>query len=407
MLKQLSQQLKKRRPFLFGCVLVLLGLGFIYREAVFEGKILFPSNLLAAFYSPWSTHTFAGWGQGIPNKPIGGNDQVRLFYPWRSLSNQELRRGVLPQWNPYVFSGSPLLANFQSALFYPFNLLFLFLPQINAWSWLAILPFIIGFFGSYLYLQSLEIEEVASVFGAFTFSFCGFISVWTQENAVVAQSAVWLPWMLWGIELLLRLSKPLFAVLIAIFGACSILGGFFQVTFYIYVVVLFYGLFRIVQYKKDRIHNLFLFLLSLILSLSVSAIQILPSAEAFVLSSRGSVSIWYLFEQYLLPFSYLIHAFIPDVLGNPGTYSYFGKGFYQEKILYVGIVPLVFAVYAVWGKIKNPHVLFFPHDKNTHNTVVFQFANSDCLDLPAQPDIFYNQCGTSISCSFGNVYLFT
>ena len=49
------------------------------------------------------------------------------FYPWRELAFSELRQGRLPLWNALVGNGAPLLANYQTAVFYPPNWLNLLL----------------------------------------------------------------------------------------------------------------------------------------------------------------------------------------------------------------------------------------------------------------------------------------
>ena len=55
-------------------------------------------------------------------------DLLMQYLPWRVFGFGELARGNLPLWNPHIFSGRPFLADFQSALFYPPNLLHLLLP---------------------------------------------------------------------------------------------------------------------------------------------------------------------------------------------------------------------------------------------------------------------------------------
>ena len=47
------------------------------------------------------------------------------FYPWRQFAFDELSAGRLPTWNPYLGAGAPLLANYQTAIFYPPNWLYL------------------------------------------------------------------------------------------------------------------------------------------------------------------------------------------------------------------------------------------------------------------------------------------
>ncbi|MCZ7542814.1 MAG: hypothetical protein M5R40_04420 [Anaerolineae bacterium] len=41
------------------------------------------------------------------------------FVPWRDFAFAELAAGRLPLWNPYLGGGAPLLANYQTAFFYP------------------------------------------------------------------------------------------------------------------------------------------------------------------------------------------------------------------------------------------------------------------------------------------------
>jgi len=52
------------------------------------------------------------------------------FVPWHQFALEVLKTGHLPLWNPLLGMGAPLLANYQSALLYPPNLLlFLFGPE--------------------------------------------------------------------------------------------------------------------------------------------------------------------------------------------------------------------------------------------------------------------------------------
>jgi hypothetical protein len=51
-------------------------------------------------------------------------DITYLFHPWRVLSAESLQHGSWPLWNHYSGCGLPLMANWQSSVFYPFTLLF-------------------------------------------------------------------------------------------------------------------------------------------------------------------------------------------------------------------------------------------------------------------------------------------
>lgn len=338
---------------------IIVSLLFIYRQVIFNGKILFPSNFLAHFYSPWSTERIRGWEQGIPHKPIG-DDQIRIFYPSRTFTNEMISKDMLPLWNPHIFSGTPHLADFQSAVFYPFNLLYILLPQIPVWSFLLMIQPLMATIFAYLFLRFLKLHTLAAWLGAIAFGFSGFMIVWSQENVVVGQAALWLPLALLGIEGFLATKKRTYYLIAVLALTCSFLAGFFQVTFYIFALVFFYSIFRILTIKGVHIYKAFLYIGSIyFFSLSLSAIQLLPSIEAFAESPRLISSAWYLFEGYLLPITHIFNVIVPDVFGNPAVYNFFGRGFYRETILYIGIIPLIFALYAIVKIQKNNISRFF------------------------------------------------
>ena len=52
-------------------------------------------------------------------------DHLSFFYPFRSAAARMYRDGRIALWDPYIFAGLPGGAEIQTALFYPFNLLFL------------------------------------------------------------------------------------------------------------------------------------------------------------------------------------------------------------------------------------------------------------------------------------------
>ncbi len=355
---------KTARPFfhfprsisVFFFVFITALLLILYRDVLTGKKIAFPSNYLVHFYSPWSTQKFPGWEQGIPNKPIG-TDQLRFFYPGITFSLSEIRSGRLPFWDPYIFSGSPHLANFQSAIFYPFNLIYLFLPQTAAWNFQVIIPPLLAFIFCYLYLRAISLSKIAAMFGAFAFGFSGFIIVWTQENSVVAQSALWLPLILYGIEKYLPGRNPKYLLLTCLAWTTSFLAGYFQITFYLSAFLLLYIPVRLYQERiKNKISTLLIIGFFFLLAMGLSGIQLIPSFEAFSQSPRPTVKINKVFDTYLLPVTFLVHTLAPDINGNLGSYNYFGQGSYDETMLYIGLIPMAFAAFAILKMKHRPNV---------------------------------------------------
>ena len=65
--------------------------------------------------------------------PAIGGDNVIQNFPLRVLSGRLLRQGHLPLWNPYIWSGTPLLGGLNAGAVYPLTLVFAVLPPTAAW----------------------------------------------------------------------------------------------------------------------------------------------------------------------------------------------------------------------------------------------------------------------------------
>src|SRR3990167_10395506 len=103
-----------------------------------------------------------------------------LIYPQKIYAMSQIKSGMLPLWNPLMFNGYPLMANFQSAVFNPFNVFFLLARPAVAWSWyIAFQPFLAGLF-TYLLLRYLRLSVWPALFGAIAFAFSGFSLIWLE-----------------------------------------------------------------------------------------------------------------------------------------------------------------------------------------------------------------------------------
>jgi hypothetical protein len=343
-----------KKVYIFSLIIILslFSLGAVYHGSLIGSKVIFPANFLASFFSPWATTKFAGWEQGIPSKPIG-TDQIRFFYPVRKVVSNQLKMGETPLWNPYIFSGAPLLANYQSAIFSPLSFLMLIFEQMRAWQIETVAGPVMATFFMFLFLKSLGAGNKGGFIGAYAFGFSGFILSWSSEAMAVAQTAVWLPLIFYGIEQYIKTRKAVFWITTTLAIAFSFLSGYFQISFYCLALASLYIIFRVVAIhgaRKEKLLVLISTLLSVLMGISLSAIQLFPSAEAFFLSPRPTTQIETVFKTYLLPISHLLRLIAPDINGNTASYNYFAPGSYNETALYIGVVPLVFALIAVFLK---------------------------------------------------------
>ena len=376
--------MKKIIPF---AIIVLIPFIFSWQFFI-KGLLPIPADTIIGLYHPFRDLYAKDYPRGIPFKNFLITDPVRQQYPWKELAISIEKKWELPLWNPYSFSGYPLLANFQSAAFYPLNILFFILPFYLSWSFFILLvPLLAGIF-LYLYLQSLGLNKWASVLGSISFSFSGFFVSWLEWGNVL-HTALWLPLILLSIDKILSYFKEfeilniknkkakispqmrdpaeaghiknkkliLWSFIFLLSLISSFFAGHLQVFFYVSIFSIVYFLARWIQHGK--IFNiLFVFLIFTILFLILTLVQWLPTLQFIFLSGRNLDQIPWQNPGWFIPWQNLIQFIAPDFFGNPTTLNYWGVFNYGEFIGYVGIIPLIFSLYALFLRRDKKTFLF-------------------------------------------------
>ena len=315
-----------------------------------KGLVPFPSRYLVTFFAPWSSL------YGMPVKNNAMPDVITQIYPWKHLTMEAWKRGEAPLWNPYSFSGTSHVGNYQSAIFSPVNALFLVLPEIHAWSIMILMqPILAGFF-MFLFLRSLGTSKPGSTFGSLAFMFCGFLVVW-MAYGTLGYAVLFLPLILYGIQ-----TKRY--VLTALGVALSFLSGHFQMSVY----VLLYGLSFALHRKEWRS------LLFMAFGLGLAAPQVFPAFESY----QGAVRSTIFGKGEVIPWQYFVTIFSPDFYGNPVTRNdWFGH--YAEWASFVGVIPLFVALFAAVTTWKDPIVRFFTVMAAISISLAFQTPLLDLL----------------------------
>jgi len=344
-------------------ILLILGLVFVFFWKFFlKGLMPMPADITVGLYFPWLDYKW-GFPTGVPVKNPLPSDIPSLVYPWRILVVESLKNRTLPLWNPFYFGGMPLLANFQSATFSWVNLFFFFLPAIKAWSIGVIIQPLLTVFFTFLFLRHLKINKIASLLGGIVFAFSGFSLMWLEYN-VHGHTAMWLPLLLLVVDRIVEDRKIKWVLGGSLFLALSIFAGYPQIVFYSLTATGFYAVFRLfgVWHKqksfKKIIQSLLLLGSFVVLGVLLSAVQWLPGYETMRLSVREIDPIASLSSGGFLPWQNLVTFLAPDFFGNPATYNFWGKPWYDNFALYVGILPLILVSLAIFGR-KGKETWFF------------------------------------------------
>lgn len=350
--------------YLFIFILVV---GIFFLPVFTRGKIPLPSDALVGLYHPWRDSLVSQYPNGFPYKNPLITDPVRQQYPYRIAAMEALKSGRLPLWNAYSFSGTPLLANIQSATFYPLNIVFLLFPDTVAWSLLVILqPLLAGFF-LYAYLKHFSLGERACFLGAITFAFSGFMVSWLEWNTL-DHVALWLPLILLCIEKLLQKISLKWSVVLIFATSSMIFAGHLQTMLYVLFFSVCYFIARLSMqkelFKKSKrnipniIHKISPFLIVIALVGIVTSIQTIPTAR-FVFNSARSFDLpdWQR-PDWFIPWQNLIQFIAPDFFGNPATGNYYGVWNYAEFVGYVALLPLLMAAFALFAR-RDKKTLFY------------------------------------------------
>ncbi|HZQ29624.1 MAG TPA: YfhO family protein [Patescibacteria group bacterium] len=329
----------------------------IFFYPIFKGNIPFPGDLLVSTYEPYKAYPILGYQPGgVPSK-LQGADVIRHIFPWKFLAIEMIKKGEMPFWYPYNFSGNPLLANFQTGAFYPFNILMLIFPFLTGWTLYIISAPILSAFFMYLLLREFKITKLSSLFGGFAFAFSSFMVIW-MEYGNIGHTFLWLPLALLWTHRFLKKFEYRYLFFLSLTLVMSFLAGFVQSFFYLFVAVWVYFLARLFTEKSFNIGRFALFLIATLFPLGLGALQLLPTTELFLDSSRGNYTLSQI-QHLLNPWWYMITLVAPNYFGHPASGNYWFYGTYIERVSYIGLVPLILAIYAAFNFRKNKEIIIF------------------------------------------------
>lgn len=320
-----------------------------------KGLYPVPADLLVSFYFPWYSGGWEGYNPWTTHKELLNADSIRQIYLWKEFALEQFKKGKFPLWSPYTFSGQPLLANFQSSVFYPFNIFYFLTDPKNAWILLIVIqPFFGGYF-MYLALKSFKISQVSSLYGAIAFMFSSYLISW-MENGNIANSYIWMPLAFWSINNFFAKVRIRYLLILSLAFSLSILAGHPQTSIYILITCLAYFLYKIFTTKASLVKFIY-FILTIILSLGLTSIQLLPTLDFYKDSPISLPFAKDVFDKSILPFGNLISFFASDFFGHPASNNYWSRS-YGDFTPYFGVIPLMFMFWAIFHLWKKKFIKF-------------------------------------------------
>jgi len=312
-------------PFLLYLPLFLLPL-LLLRRVLFAGEALF-------------------WGTPLLQ-----------FVPWQQMAAEMWCSGHLPLWNPLLGCGAPLAANYQTGAFYPLYGLALLLPAEVALGWSTVLHLALAGLGMAAWARAAGLDRFPSLLAGLALQGSGFLVARAGLFPSIAVTFPWIPIWLWRAERFARSRSWRDVLWLGATLGLGLLAGHAQTAFYGLLLLLAYLTFRTLRQcweaegEPRRFQPATLrVVVAFLIGLGLAAVQLLPTAELFHLSQRaGGVERELGLTYSLWPWR-LLNLLLPNLFGSPAGSGYWGYGNYWEDAAYVGLVPLLLALEALFS----------------------------------------------------------
>lgn len=263
------------------------------------------------------------------------------FFPLARAISAIVHAGEWPLWNPWSDAGQPLLADPQSAVWYPLNWIVPWLVRGNDPASLVAyeLHTVYHLFLAALFMYLLGRQVIGSRLGALvaalTFAYSGLMTAYPIQQVPILRTAVWMPLLLVCLVRAFERGRWACAVAGGLLLGVDILAGHPQLLLFQLYGLTLYVAYRLWEVWPDRgalARTVGLYALFGAIGFGLASVQWFPSLEFMRLSDRATAD--YAFTAVgFSPYELLLDMLAPRIIGGLPPY--------------VGILPLVLAVLAV------------------------------------------------------------
>lgn len=291
--------------------------------------------------------------------PRGGGDLVSFLWPMYNFAARSVRSGTVPLWNPHLHSGAPFVADNQSGLFYPVNLLTFAIfgpPSYAVMQGLVALHIWLAAATMFALLRGLGLRQVAALLGGLAFALSDLF-ITHLGNLNLNATAAWLPLVLWFTHRALTRERAGWAAAAGITLALAALAGHAQLLLFVALTIALYVVYHLGKLVVARSRPLprraarTIGLASLIAAIGVggAALTLLPAYELAGHTGRGHLP-YDEATRYSLPPRALIGLAAPGFYGR-GPADFWGP-WERVEVGYAGVGTLILAAFALLAHVS-------------------------------------------------------
>jgi hypothetical protein len=284
------------------------------------------------------------------------SDSIYVFHPDQLFARGRIRGGELPIWNPLTGAGQPLLAQQQTAPFYPGTLLTFVLPYWESLGFVAALKLLLAAWGTYLLGRTFALGRLAALLAGVAFGFGTYLTTWLEHPH--SNAYILLPWLLLLVHRVIVRGRTGDVLALGSAGGLALLAGHPQSALIVMLPAAGLAACLLVDRPASeapgRARAAGLLAAAALLSLLIGAVMLLPFAEALLQaynSSRGGGV-----AEGRIVYSF----FFPEFWGRGDKFIIDGGPLnFPERTAYFGALPLALAVSGLVAKRPSRVQLFF------------------------------------------------
>ena len=168
-------RIRLRELALQGALQIAL-IALMFPGVFLRGEVAIPGRLIYDTQIAWQDER----PQGLESDPnVLTFDAISAFHLQYKMVQDSFEAGEWPFWNPFMYAGMPLLANFQSTVFYPPRLLHSLLDIATATTLYVLLKLWLCGLTAYVSGRMLGLGTGASRFFSVAWMFSGYNLIWT------------------------------------------------------------------------------------------------------------------------------------------------------------------------------------------------------------------------------------
>ena len=294
------------------------------------------------------------------------------FWMFRVYEARTFAAGRLPLWSENFNGGHPFLADVQSAIFYPLSLIWtLLVVAVRGENFTlfdleleAVAHFILAGAFTYLFARRVIGARIAALVSAITFTFGGYLTAYPPQQLAILETATWLPLILFFTErgLARESSSPRSSALVRVpfdficagitLGIAALAGHPQTFLFVAYAFAIFFA-WRVIQLPIANYElRITFYTLRFALHASRFTFYILRFTQIWLIAAGISAAQWLPTLEYQFVSTRATMTWAEAARGFPtlDPLQMILPGFVSafQSPLYIGILPLWFALFALW-----------------------------------------------------------